>query len=67
MDIAAYLKQSKITPSAFSRAIGVSPESVRRYLQDGRVPRADIMARIVETTQGQVLPNDFFKLNNGGA
>ena len=34
--------------------------SVLRYANGERIPRPDVMARIVAETDGEVQPNDFF-------
>jgi DNA-binding transcriptional regulator YdaS (Cro superfamily) len=60
MTLGHYLQRQKLTPLAFARLIGVSDESVRRYVR-GRVPESDIMRRIIRTTAGRVMPNDFFE------
>jgi transcriptional regulator with XRE-family HTH domain len=56
-----YLEASGTTPSAFARRLGVSSETVRRYCEGTRIPRPEIMRRIVEATDNKVTPNDFFE------
>jgi Helix-turn-helix len=60
MKLGSYLTKEKITPGAFAEKIGVTVQAVHRYLADERVPHRDVMQRIVEHTQGEVQPNDFF-------
>ena len=59
MRIDIYLAQMEISLDAFSRAIGVTPEAVRRYRAGDRLPHWDVMLRISEATKGAVTPNDF--------
>jgi DNA-binding transcriptional regulator YdaS (Cro superfamily) len=47
---------------AFAKSIGVSAETVRRYLNGERIPDKKRMSRIALATHGQVTANDFFGL-----
>ena len=60
MKLAHYLSKENISTAAFAEKIGVSVQSVHRYIGDERVPHRDVMQRIVEHTRGEVQPNDFF-------
>ena len=61
MTLSDYLTRTGTTAAQFARSIGVNErETVRRYLNAGRVPTARIMRRISEVTAGQVAPNDWF-------
>lgn len=40
--------------------IGASRVAVIRYRDGKRIPRSDIMARILAATAGKVRPDDFF-------
>lgn len=52
-----------IGDAEFARLIGVgSRMAVLRYRRGERIPRPDVMRRIVEVTQGQVGPADFYGL-----
>lgn len=62
MTLADYLKQSSLNRSQFARLIGVSPETVRRYIDLGRVPTPKVMNRIIEETGGKVTADAFFKV-----
>ena len=53
----------KIGDAEFARLIGVgSRMAVMRYRRGERIPRPDVMRRIVEVTEGQVGPADFYDL-----
>jgi DNA-binding transcriptional regulator YdaS (Cro superfamily) len=57
-----YLKQAEIDRHVFAERIGVSPETVRRYIAGDRIPDKQRMSRIALATHGQVTANDFFGL-----
>lgn len=60
MKLDYYLKKSEITQTELAEALGVSIASVYRYTHCERVPRKDIMQKLVEFTGGQVTANDFY-------
>ena len=60
MTLAQFLDQQNLTDTAFAAQIGVSSEAVRRYRIGARLPKRDLMARIVVATGGAVQPTDFF-------
>lgn len=55
-----YLKQTKKTVREFAAEILVDPESVRRYSRGKRIPRPDVMKRIIAATDGAVTADSFF-------
>jgi transcriptional regulator with XRE-family HTH domain len=58
----AYLRATKTTRSQFADRIGVSGETVRRYLAGTRIPTRENMAEIARETDGLVTANDFFRI-----
>ena len=60
MTLSQYLQQHDLTAARFAEKIGVTGESVRRYAAGERVPRPEIMNRIVEATDGTVQHRDFY-------
>lgn len=60
MNLRSYLTASGISESAFGAQIGVSQAAVNRYVRRARIPTQQVMARIVEATDGQVTANDFY-------
>lgn len=60
MRLQEYLASTSTSRADFALQIGVSVETVRRYL-NGRVPDSRIMAQIIEATSGKVTANDFFE------
>ena len=59
MRLADYLKDTQTSRAEFARTIGVSQESVRRYL-NGRIPEPKTMEKIALATGCKVTANDFF-------
>jgi DNA-binding transcriptional regulator YdaS (Cro superfamily) len=60
MKLAQYLKDHSIHPADFAKSIGVSKETVRRYIVGDRRPARKKLPVIVEATKGEVTANDFF-------
>lgn len=60
MNLRPYLDENGISPAAFAREIRVEPASVHRYLTGERIPRLEILERIIQATNGAVQANDFF-------
>lgn len=60
MRLQTYLERNDLLIADFADRIGVSPQSVHRYLSGERVPRRDVMERILVATGGDVSANDFF-------
>lgn len=59
MRLADFLRRRGLTDSAFARQIGVRSQSVGRYANEGRFPRAPFIVNIVRETNGLVRPEDF--------
>lgn len=60
MKLAEYLDEQGLTRSQFADLIEVSQETVRRYLNEGRIPEPKVMTRIALATGCKVTANDFF-------
>jgi transcriptional regulator with XRE-family HTH domain len=60
MKLGAYLKSTDTSRRDFAEAIGVSSETVRRYVAGTRIPEKEVMEKIAEITALQVTANDFF-------
>jgi transcriptional regulator with XRE-family HTH domain len=63
MKLADYMKTHGLSRVQFAERIDVKPETVRRYLECGRVPTPKIMERIGLETGWQVTANDFFGIS----
>jgi transcriptional regulator with XRE-family HTH domain len=59
MKLSSYLDAAKETHEAFAKRIGVSQAAVSRYAAGARLPRPEVLHRIVEATGGKVTANDF--------
>jgi transcriptional regulator with XRE-family HTH domain len=60
MKLHDYLAEAQITRAQFARSIGVSQETVRRYLAGERIPDKEKMSKIALATGCKVTANDFF-------
>lgn len=60
MKLADFLRTKEIKAADFARQIGVSRQNVSRWALGNVIPRPDEMRRIIEATDGEVTPNDFF-------
>lgn len=60
MKLSTYLADHSLSVADFAGKIGVTPEAVRRYALNKRVPRRQVMERIILATGGQVRVEDFF-------
>ena len=54
MKLADWLKSRNESPYRFAARVGISRVAVYRYLAEGRVPTAAIIARIETETRGNV-------------
>lgn len=60
MKLDAYLKSEQLARADFAKVIGVSSETVRRYIAGTRIPEREVMEKIALATDCQVTANDFF-------
>jgi hypothetical protein len=59
--LAIWLRMKSLTFEAAARLFGVANGSVvYRYAYRGRIPRPDVMARIMAATAGQIGPAHFY-------
>lgn len=60
MTLQEYLREAQLTRAQFADRVGVSYETVRRYLNGTRIPDRNTMAKIALATGCKVTANDFF-------
>ena len=60
MKLGDYLKEQSIPRAKFAELIGVSGETIRRYIAGTRIPEKDVMEKIALATACKVTANDFF-------
>lgn len=58
--LSAYLRQQDISIQMFAKMVNVKVASVHRYVLGERIPRPEILERIIKVTKGAVQANDFF-------
>ncbi len=61
MNLHTYLKTNHLNNRQFAEKIEVTSNAVGNYVSGSRLPRPDIMQRIVSATDGLVTPNDFYR------
>jgi transcriptional regulator with XRE-family HTH domain len=59
MTLQQFLDQTNMSRAEFAKAIGVSEVAITRYIGGKRMPRPELLVKIVEATGGAVTPNDF--------
>ena len=62
-----YLKEAELTQAEFAKQIGVSEETVRRYLTGERRPDRTRIEKIALATACKVTANDFFGISEAAA
>jgi transcriptional regulator with XRE-family HTH domain len=60
MKLIDYLERTSTSRHEFAKTIGVSGETVRRYIAGTRIPEKEKMEKIAEATGNAVTANDFF-------
>ncbi len=60
MLLETFLKENEMSAADFAQEIGVSAEAIRLYLAGKRIPSKNTMRRIMDSTGGEVQPNDFY-------
>ena len=67
MKITDWLTTNKISDAEFASRIGVSRQALWRYKSGERIPKRDIIERILRETGGEVRPADFFSIAENAA
>lgn len=62
MRLGDYLERHRLTQTEFAKVIGADQGQIARYVSGERLPRRDVMQRIIDATHGEVTANDFFKV-----
>lgn len=60
MKLATYLAERGQSQAEFARRIGVSRQTVNKYVLAQRIPHRRVMPRIVKQSGGQVRVGDFY-------
>jgi transcriptional regulator with XRE-family HTH domain len=61
MHLAEWLQKNGVSQDEFADRIKCDRTSVTRYVNGRRMPRREVLARIVAETSGAVTANDFLK------
>jgi transcriptional regulator with XRE-family HTH domain len=62
MTLTEYLSAHKLSPADFAGRMGKPVSTVTRLLNGERKPGSELLQAILDATNGEVLPNDFFNL-----
>ena len=60
MGLDEFMRARGLTNAAFARLLDVTEMSVLRYRRGSRLPRRQVLEKIVTITNGMVTANDFF-------
>lgn len=60
MRLSDYLEKNRLTQTEFAKLIDADQGQIARYISGDRLPRRDVMQKIIDATAGAVTPNDFF-------
>lgn len=63
MRLQDWLKRERCSKVNFAKRIDVPVSTINRIISESRSPTHQIMKRIIDATDGEVLPNDFFDLS----
>lgn len=66
MDLKTYFASTKKSMGACGEELGVNASVFRSWLMGTKIPRKKFMLKIIQWSNGQVQPNDFY-LNNDKA
>lgn len=70
MKLDVWLAQNQMNATQFAALIGCRESTVSMYVSGKRMPRHDLMQRIMAATDNQVTPDDMFAMRmaaNAGA
>lgn len=62
MKLADWIEVKGLKSKWVAAQLRVSPTTLSMYCTEQRVPRPDVMRRIIQLTDGHVEPNDFFDI-----
>ena len=66
MKLHDYLKEQNIPITSFANSVGVRRQAIHSYISGEKYPSPKTLKRIVEITNGEVMPNDFYDLPHNG-
>lgn len=62
MKLRDFMSARDLSEAHLGRLLGIGQATVNRYVRGERIPRPEVMRRIVEVTEGKVGPADFYDL-----
>lgn len=68
MKLSDYMRQHALSDDAMAALVGgCSASAVRKWKYGERMPRAGVLARIHDATEGHVTANDFLSIDPAGS
>ncbi len=67
MKLRDFMMAREMSEAQFGRLLGIGQATINRYARGERIPRPEVMRRIVEVTDGMVGPADFYDLPRNGS
>ncbi|WP_146006390.1 helix-turn-helix domain-containing protein [Cohaesibacter celericrescens] len=65
--LASYLARENITLTEAGHRFGCADTTISRIINDNRPPSSELMQRIIDKTNGALLPNQFYRLPHSAA
>lgn len=59
MKLKKWLKNQNITNKDFAKEIGVSRSQIHKYINEGAIPKREVILKIFKATDQEVTVNDF--------
>ena len=59
-----WLTNNSLTRQLFAKKINISTATLSRYLSGDRIPKQEIMEKIIKITRGSISPDDFYITKN---
>jgi transcriptional regulator with XRE-family HTH domain len=60
MTLQQFMTHANLDAAQLAAQVGVGREAVRKWVRGERIPRPNLMRRIVKVTKGKVGPADFY-------
>lgn len=61
MTLSAWLTKNELSPTEFARRLRKPQGTIARYVSGDRIPAPSMMKLIMQATNGQVRPDDFYE------
>jgi len=62
MKLLFWRHSNNLSQTALAELLDITQSAVGKYERNERLPSQDVMQKIIEVTNGEVLPNDFYNI-----